>query len=431
MCEYCQSGAACDHGAKPGSACACSLAGTGRCSECGCECASWDWGLGVAGPASVRSFLGVGDDENPGFSEYPAPKARLVAAATQELQEGEADPADAQWLAKNLPEGTYADRGSVLAALSSTIAWTGEDPAALVAPLPMRAIASGARLLVGPNQTAVLVGKDGRPLDAYGPGQHVLTRETAPRAAAVSRPPAPHFPHTVISATPVFASTREVRTAIDQTGRTRSGDPVSVRGSVVFSVASVAEFVGANRSLGRGFSSKETEAALATALGPAIGQALAAHDVRELGPSSPVLEEAIRAGAGAIGIRVSSVSLEPVRPVSPNDQLAALRQHQAEALSHLPPEMQARMAAAMQRAQAAGRAPGPPPPPGAGPATPPAAPPVAAGLVCPSCHASNPPSIRFCGNCGQPLVTKRTCPRCGTEAAPGVKFCGNCGGPVG
>jgi hypothetical protein len=433
VCEYCVSGQSCDHGTgTTGSTpCSCSLAGTKKCPGCGCECASWDWGLGFVGPSTVRSFFGVGDDENPGFSGYPASKAQLVAAATQELEEAESSSSDVQWLSKNLPEATYPDRGSALAALSSTISWPENDPTAVVARLPMQAIATGTRLVVGRDQAAVLVGKSGHPLDAFGPGEKVITRETAPRAAAESRPAAPQFAKSVISATPLFASTREIRTDFNRTGRTRSGEPVTVRGSMTFSIASLADFLARAKSPGRGISAKEVDAVVAGIVGPAIDQILAAHDARDFDGPSKLLEDSIRSSAGSAGLRVAAVSLNPVGRMSPADRLAAVRERQAEVLSHMPPEVQAQMAQAMQRAQASRGPPPPPPATGAASGKPAAPSSPGAAQVCPSCQAPNPTSVRFCGNCGKPLPTKRLCPRCGTEAAPGVKFCGNCGGPVG
>jgi len=437
VCEYCFSGTSCDHGTgKTASApCACSLAGTKKCPDCGCECASWDWGLGFAGPATIRSFFGVGDDENPGFSEYPASKVQLVGAATQELQEAEANPADVEWLTRNLPDGTYPDRGSALAALSPMISWSGSDPAVVVAPLPMHAIATGTRLVVGRDQSAVLVGKNGRPLDPFGPGEYVVTRESAPRAAADSRPPAPRFAKSVITATPFFASTREIRMALNRTGRTRSGETVAVHGNIAFSIASLADFMARAKSPSRGFSTAETQAVVTGILGPALDQTLVAHDSREFDGPSKLIEESIRSSARQAGLRISSVSIDPVGRVSPTDQLAAIQKKQAEAMSHLPPDVQARiqaqMAQAMQRSRVSRTPTAAAPPTGTASGAPAFGPSGGAAQICPSCQASNPSTVRFCGNCGKPLNMKRSCPRCGSEVPPGVKFCGNCGGPLG
>jgi membrane protease subunit (stomatin/prohibitin family) len=437
VCEYCFSGTSCDHGTGkvPSSPCACSLAGTKKCPECGCECAGWDWGLGFEGPATVRSFFGVGDDENPGFSRYPASKRQLLAAATQELQDGEANPADIEWLSRTLPEGTYPDRGAALAALCPVISWSGDDPAVLVAPLPMHAIAAGVRLVVGPDQSAVLVGRNGRPLDPFGPGEYTVTRESAPRAGAESRPAAPGFPRSVITATPFFATTRETRTAVNRTGRTRSGESVAVHGTITFSIASLADFIARAGSRGRGFSAAEMEAAVAGILGPALDQTLAAHDFNELDNSGRLIEESIRSSAGQAGLRVSSVSLDSVRRVLLTDQMAAMQKKQLEAMAHLPPEVQAQiqaqMAKAMERSQAPRSSRVGVPAADTVPGNPAFRPSSGAAQVCPSCQASNPSTVRFCGNCGKPLSTKRSCSRCGSEVAAGVKFCGNCGSPLG
>lgn len=46
--------------------------------------------------------------------------------------------------------------------------------------------------------------------------------------------------------------------------------------------------------------------------------------------------------------------------------------------------------------------------------------------TCPKCKKENPPSTRFCFNCGTQLV--RTCPECGQETSlVATGFCGNCG----
>lgn len=44
------------------------------------------------------------------------------------------------------------------------------------------------------------------------------------------------------------------------------------------------------------------------------------------------------------------------------------------------------------------------------------------------CGARNPAGMRFCGQCGKPLV--RVCPHCGDIAEPDDNFCGKCGKPL-
>ena len=257
----------------------------------------WHWGLGFVGPTSIRSFFGVGGDENPGFSGFPASKAQIVEAAREALQEAEADMADVGWLSGNLPDGTYRVVGEVFTALMPVVASRGQDATALVTALPMTAVASGTRMVVGADQSAVLVGSDGRPLDSFGPGEHLLSREGAPQSAAESRPLAPGFTKSTIDATPVFASTREIRTALNRSTRTRSGQSVALRGSVTVSIGSLPEFLAKVGSRPRGMSAAEGEAEIAKILGAALEQTVASHELGELTDSDTLLEASARSGA--------------------------------------------------------------------------------------------------------------------------------------
>ncbi|MGC2789295.1 MAG: zinc ribbon domain-containing protein [Thermoplasmata archaeon] len=357
-----------------------------------------------------------------------------MAAATQELQEAEANPLDAEWISRNLPDGTYTDLGSVLSALSASLSLPADAPAALVSALSMRAIALESHLVVGPDQTAVLVGKNGQLLDRFGPGEHVISRETAPLATAQSRAPAPGFAKGVLSVTPVFASARETRAAVQRSSRARSGEPVAVRGTITFSITSLGDFLARSGPRPRGVSAGEVDAAVNVALGPSLDQTIAAHDAREFAAPSKLLEEAIRTSGAEAGLRITSVSLGSSGPMSMDERMAAIQERRRQAMAQMPPEMQARiqtqmaMATAQASAARAGKA------GGAGGTGPTLASPVSGtatpGTTCPACQASNPPGVRFCGNCGKPLPIKRACPRCGADVAPGVKFCGNCGGPV-
>ena len=46
-------------------------------------------------------------------------------------------------------------------------------------------------------------------------------------------------------------------------------------------------------------------------------------------------------------------------------------------------------------------------------------------MHCPACDHENPPSAKFCHECGRALP--RRCPQCKAELAPTMKFCGECG----
>src|SRR3989475_8348425 len=49
-------------------------------------------------------------------------------------------------------------------------------------------------------------------------------------------------------------------------------------------------------------------------------------------------------------------------------------------------------------------------------------------MRCPRCQHDNPPSMKFCGECGARLAA--VCPACGAANAPTQKFCGECGAPL-
>jgi len=56
------------------------------------------------------------------------------------------------------------------------------------------------------------------------------------------------------------------------------------------------------------------------------------------------------------------------------------------------------------------------------------APPDAPKVLCQKCSFANSPGVKFCGSCGERLLTeKKMCTKCQFENSPGTKFCGNCG----
>jgi len=52
-------------------------------------------------------------------------------------------------------------------------------------------------------------------------------------------------------------------------------------------------------------------------------------------------------------------------------------------------------------------------------------------LKCPKCGAMNPPSSKFCSECGTKFEPDKKCPKCGANVPGGSKFCPECGTPMG
>lgn len=49
-------------------------------------------------------------------------------------------------------------------------------------------------------------------------------------------------------------------------------------------------------------------------------------------------------------------------------------------------------------------------------------------MRCPRCSADSPAGMKYCGQCGAPLLA--ACPSCGSSNPPGHRFCGQCGAPL-
>lgn len=48
-------------------------------------------------------------------------------------------------------------------------------------------------------------------------------------------------------------------------------------------------------------------------------------------------------------------------------------------------------------------------------------------VVCSKCGAEIPEGMKFCGQCGAPVIREKICPNCGTKNDPKMNFCGQCG----
>ena len=117
-CESCQGEQICQHGrgaAPAGRMCSCSLTDPAPRDRMRCPCDPWStWTLRRSEPLAINSFLGGAGDE-PRVLSIPLFKSQLVAAARQELTEGEVDPAEPTGSRSgsrgNLPRSRGSDDG--------------------------------------------------------------------------------------------------------------------------------------------------------------------------------------------------------------------------------------------------------------------------------------------------------------------------------
>lgn len=409
MCEYCLAeGCAHDLTGWHKTACRCSLSGPSTCEECGHECAPWYQGLEVPGRENLSGLL---FDFTEG-GNYPATKGAIVAYLKDNSSQ------DADWLSAGLPDRSFSDAGEVMLALIPPIQSPEGDT--VLTKSPMRVVASGMKLVVHDGETAVMVGsKSNSALDVFPTGTHVISSSNCPLLAAKSRSPAAGFDKMVMDGGPVFISAqKKLRLSLTAIGQTGSGKPGGAKVTTEISVHGPREFVNFVLSNLR---TEYDDASLTSALNSrfisALRTALAATDLEVLKNDHGVLERPIVESAAQIGL-VATVSIEYAGEPTPDLAMGMMNQTMGD--------ISARMAAAQQAmkiAQQRQGMSGPMPQPfasGQAPST------QSTGITCPKCNFKNPPSARFCNNCGTP-VGKKVCGKCGAENGPTTNFCGNCG----
>ena len=435
MCESCQGEQICQHGRGPpgGPMCSCSLSGPPRCPECGCPCDPWYFGLSVVGPLAINSFLGGAGDENPGFSQYPATKSQLVAAARQELTEGEVDPAEADWFAQRLPEGNLPrSRGS-------------DDGGEPRVPVERRRRAD-ARLEASelrrrnrhvPDRPAErdgrIHGTEGGGLGRVLPGRArhfsgIFPARRVPLTTCRSRVFPDHDPGA--ARVRLGAALRsEIR--MHDPG-TSSGRPLNVSGTVAGSVRSPGGLLEHARNSPDPTTSESVGEILSRELVPNLTRAVADREPQAVANDPAAVEDAVRSCAADIGLTTSRVTLDHVGSLPSADQMAQLRKRQQEQMANLPPEVQAMIQTRMAARAQIGT-------PSASPtgvaATVPR--PVGPRLLPLPCRdlPRVPDTEPIVGQVLQPVWwtfgLRANCPQCGQGITPGIAFCGNCGAKIG
>lgn len=418
MCEACQTDSDCRHpscAANP-SGCACSLSGPAKCPTCGHDCEPWWFGLGVVeGPDWVQNLLGGAGTESPGFSEYPATRAQVLAAAQGLLEDMRSDEdvviQEPGWLAARLPEGTYRDPGELFCALEPVLHAPPVPPAGWLAQLRTDAIATGTRLSVPAGTSAFLFGAQQQLLDAFPTGEHTITRANAPLASALSRPAAPGVARTVLRASIMSLTAQEIDGRIRYSGRTAAGAVVVLQATTRVRLEDPARFARAPPSKGL-----SPQASLDTLLTRIVEPALAKLDASTFDGDHGALEAAVRAALTEAGWGMRTLNIEAAGPPSAMAPIFRPGTPGApgpaggippEAMAHLPPQVQAMMQAKMNEAMARrANAPlgGGPGPSGAGAPRPPTPGGLPHGLVaCPACRGPNPVGLKVCRFCGRPM----------------------------
>ncbi|MHB8567762.1 MAG: double zinc ribbon domain-containing protein [Nitrososphaerales archaeon] len=394
MCTYCQVDGSCIH-----EQCSCSLSGPSRCSGCGHDCEPWWSGLQVPGRNDLVDVLTEFAEDR----TFPATKKDIVDYVGED-----------QWIRNNLPEGSYKDPGEVMLAVLPPLKWSG-DNTSLVSASQEKATPSGTKLVVAEGQAAVIVGQwDYKPYDVFLTGEYTLTPGNAPKISARSRSPAPGFSRMIFLGAPLFISlTHETSTPLNLMTLAASKQMCGVKGSAMWKVESPVAFVDYVSMSLKTLDASKIISTLNTQFNSFIRKEIASRSLVDLKNNSAALAKTISDDASKIGL-YAVVTIEYVGEPTPEMAAAMLGEMQSSRANMMAATAQIRSSNPTPKESLHGA------PQMPGDASP--------NLVCQACGASNPPTGKFCNNCGKALVQQKlTCPKCGKEAAAATKFCGNCG----
>lgn len=316
------------------------------------------------------------------------------------------------------------------------IEWRNPGPDDIVWQYPDENITWGAQLIVHENETAVFF-RDGKALDTFGPGRHMLTTLNLPIITGIVSRLA-GFPQTPFKANVIFVSMRQFPGKWGARAQTTDLAPLLVNGSFWVRVGYPQVFV--NEVVGmRGiYTTPEVNAFLRGFINERIIDALSKYsleavftklDETSIEVKNNVLDAFKRIGLDLIDLKFEGVDTTPEY----RERLFWLKATGA-------PSEVLRMQTVKETAGELAKSPGaalgtglviiPPLFGQTGTAAP-----QMALVVCPSCKAQVPANSKFCPNCGVTLVAPiapqppptKTCPKCGQSVSAAASYCPNCG----
>ena len=353
---------------------------------------------------------------------YPTTKKDIVAYLA------ESSSGDQQWVSDRLPDGKYSDPGEVLLALVPPLESPG-DPSNIIVGSPMKSVATGMKLVVHEKEEAVLVNpRDNSAYDSFSSGSHVLSAANCPLIASKSRQLAPGYERMVLAGYPIFVSLeKEMQLPFTVMGRSAAKETCGAKGTVKVSVQNPKAFAGFfSSTMKSGQDESSLSGALSYRFTAALREAMAGASLTAMKSDHSVLAKALGDSATQIGLK-AVVTVDYAGEPTAELAMGMMGQTMGDMAAKMAMAQQAMMAA--QQGQQAR--------PGAPPTVPPRPFQPAPGqgtqqqtgaLACPKCGYRNPPTGKFCNNCGTALAPqKRTCPKCGQGVPQDVSFCGNCG----
>jgi hypothetical protein len=224
---------------------------------------------------------------------------------------------------------------------------------------------------------------------------------------------------------PVFVSLeKEMQLPFTVIGRSAAKEACGAKGTVNVSVQAPKAFAEFFFTTVKSSQDEDPlSGALSNRFNAVLREALAGASLAALKSDHSVLAKPVDDSAAQIGLK-AVVTVDYAGEPTGELAMGMMSQRMGDMAARMAMAQQAMMAA--QQRQQAG--PGAPPQISARPSQPPQVQGTqqpTGTLTCPKCGLRNPPTGKFCNNCGAPLTRK--CSRCGTDNNPSVNFCGNCG----
>jgi hypothetical protein len=372
MCEHCSSeGCVCGSGYQSG-ACQAEIIGVKTCSVCGCQSQPWWAGINLSGRDDVMQLLW---DLNGDDAMFPATKDKVLRTFS-------GSPEDLSWLTKNLPDETYSDAGDILSHLISRadpIEWH-QQPTERLWEYSCGCLASGQRFTVAGGQVALTVSAEGQVCDVFTNGSYTVSAATCPVLATHSRKTAPGYENKVFDGSLIFMDPNtDFELVLRIEGETKALRRIVATGVARAHVSSPKHLIeGTLQKSGR--TSENMLSALQKYCSNYVKKEMVAHEFEELKDNTQLLEKTVGDCLKAVGLEPTSIHFDYVG--DPTGMFASMKN---PALIPTPAQIEALRK--LRGSYMTGQQPRPTTA-------------ATSGTSCKKCGSINPPTSKFCGNCG-------------------------------
>jgi hypothetical protein len=306
-------------------------------------------------------------------------------AKNKVIQSFSGSPEALNWLTTNLPDKTYSDTGDILLHLISSaepIEWR-QQPTERLWEYNCGSLASGQRFTVAAGQEAVTVSAKGQVCDAFTNGSYTVSGTTCSVLATHSRKTAPGYEDKVFDGSLVFVDPNtDFELTLSIEGETKELRRIAATGRARVHISSpklLIEKVLPNS----GRTTENMLSALQKYCSDCVKKEMTVHEFEDL-KDGGLVEKVLGDCLKAAGLEPMSLHFDYI---GDRMGMSALMGNPAS----VPTPAQIEALLKLRQSYIAGR-----------PTRPPTV--TTGGTPCKSCGSQNPPTSKFCGNCGTKLA---------------------------